>query len=73
MHLKFYAFEIFYALERKEGWRKQGRDWIAGQLKRSCALLRINTPLEGCHFWYFKGMLTYLRKNNGRGWLQTFH
>ena len=42
----------------KEDWRKQGRDWITGYLTRLCALLKVNTHLEGYYFWYFKGVLT---------------
>ena len=35
--------------------RKQGRDWIIGEL-RLFAVLRVNTPFQGCYFWHFKGV-----------------
>lgn len=35
----FYAFEI--RKECKEGGRKQGGEWITGELTRLCALLRV--------------------------------
>ena len=50
-----------------EDWRKQGRDWITGELTKLtklCALLRV-TPFQGYDCWYFKVVLPYTFENNG--------
>ena len=54
-----------------ESERKQGRDGIIGSLPRLCALLRIVKLLRGLKKRYFKGVLTWMHRNNGQGLLKA--
>lgn len=49
------VLSFFVHLKLRIGLEKARQGVVVQRIVRLCALLRVNTTLQGYYFWYFKG------------------